>query len=247
MTTILGAAASGMQHHARVIDAVANNVANVNTAGFKRTRPLGEGAPSTIEQPMTPRMGVALTAFDVVQATGPARSTEDPLHFAIQDDAFFRVREADGSPVYTRFGALSLDSEGNVTAYGGRLLDPPLVVPQGATQAAIDDRGLVTALDGAGARQEVGQLAFFRFMNPQGLEEIGDGLYRETVNSGAVTEGIAGREAFAPLLTASIEGSNVDLAEEFTTLIIAQRAYQASAKTFSVGDQMLAVATDLTR
>jgi len=246
MTTILGAAASGMQHHAQVIDAVAHNLANVNTAAFKKTRALNEGAPSTTAEPGSPRMGVALTALDVIPAQGAVQQTGDPLHFALQDGSYFRVRDFDGSLAYTRLGALGVDGAGNVLAYGGRFLEPPITLPTGSRQPAIDEFGVVTAIDTDGARQEVGRVGLVRFTNPQGLEETGDGLYRESANSGALTEGTPGADGFSTLLTGVLEGSNVDIAEEFTTMLIAQRAYQASAKTFSVGDQMLAIATNLT-
>jgi flagellar basal body rod protein FlgG len=173
--------------------------------------------------------------------------TEDPLHFAIQDDAFLRVHDLDGSIAYTRFGQLSTDAAGNVTAYGGRFLEPPVTVPAGMTTPSVDNAGVITALDSTGARQQIGQLTMVRFTNPQGLATLGDGLYGETVNSGPTTDGTPGSPGFATITPGGLEASNVDLAEEFTNMIIAQRAYQASAKTFSVGDEMLAIATNLTK
>ncbi len=247
MTTILGAAASGLAHYSLVVDAAGNNVANINTAAFKRSRVLGQGSPSTSAEPGMPRMGVALSTVDVVHSSGAAYRDEDPLHFAIQDDSFFAVLHDDGSVLYTRYGALSADSEGNITAPGGRLLDPPLSLPEGSTAPAIDAGGVITALNAEGAREEIGRLTLVRFLNPQGLQEIGEGLYRETANSGPTIEGNPGDEGFGPIITGALEGSNVDLAGEFTSLLVAQRAYQACAKTFSVGDQMLALATDLTQ
>lgn len=247
MTTILGAASSGLAHHGLIVDAVGNNVANIGTAAFKRSRVVGEGSPSTTLEPGTPRMGVALSTLDVVHTSGAAFRDDDPLHFAIQDDAFFPVLHEDGSVVYTRFGALSADSQGNITAFGGRLLEPPVALPEGSTRPAIDEAGVITALNADGVREEIGRVAFVRFLNPQGLQEIGEGLYRETVNSGPTIEGTPGDGEFTPIITGALEGSNVDLAEEFTSLLVAQRAYQACARTFSVGDAMLALATDLTQ
>ena len=247
MTTILGAAASGLAHSQQLVDAIGHNVANVNTAAFKRIRAIGEGAPSTAQEPGTSRMGVALTTLDLVLAAGAAAQDNVPLHFAIQDDAFFRLRDVDESAVYSRFGALDVDGAGNVVGPGGRSLEPPIVLPEGSTAPAIDTAGVVSALNAEGVREDFGQVAIVRFVNPAGLEEIGEGLYRETGNSGATIDGIPGGEGFEALVTGAVEGSNVDLAEEFTNLIVAQRAYQACAKTFSIGDEMLAIATDLTR
>jgi flagellar hook protein FlgE len=246
VTTILGAAVSGIQHSSNVIDTVAHNLANASTAGFRKTRALGEGTPATAGEPGTPRLGVALTTYDVVQAPGSPLASENALHFTITDDAFFRVRDAAGGVVFTRAGALGVDAAGNVTAGDGLLLEPPLAVPAGFTSPAIDETGMVSALDGTGAREAVGRLSFVRFTNPAALEQLGSGLYGQTVNSGAPVDVMPGAGSVAALLPGTLESSNVDLAEEFTTMLIAQRAYQANVKAFSVGDQMLAIATKLT-
>ena len=245
MTTILGASASGMVHHQSVIDVVANNVANVSSAGFKRARPLGEGSPTTA--PSGGRLGVAETTRDEIFATGALERTDDPMHFTISDEAFFQVQDANGTTLLTRYGALSIDAAGSITAAGGRQLVPPVALPEGWSGPTIDLTGTVTARDDQGQLQELARLTLVHPRNPQGLESIGQGLYRETANSGPLTEGQAGDGRFSALTVGAVEGSNVDLAEEFTQLIIAQRAYQASAKTFSVGDEMLAAATNITR
>jgi len=247
MTTILGAAASGMVYGQSVIDAVANNLANVNTFGFKKTRTVAEGRPDALATTDTLRMGVAETTQDMIFNAGSPQVTGDPLNFTIQDDTFFRVQDADGSTAFTRFGALAVDSARNITAFRGRLLDPPISLPADLANPEIGADGAITAKDAAGASQLVGQLSLFRFTNPQGLLAIGGGLYSETVNTGQVSEGTPGTPGFAELRTSALEGSNVDMAEEFTNLLMAQRAYEAAAKTFSVGDQMLSVATNLTR
>ena len=247
MTTVLGAAANGLAHAQILVDAVGNNVANINTAAYKRVRAIGEGAPSTTQEPRAARMGVALTTVDVIPAVGSAMQDNVPLHFAIQDDAFFRLRNVDDSTVYSRFGALEVDGVGNVLGPGGRLLEPPVALPEGSTAPGINAAGVISALTADGVREDLGQVAVVRFVNPGGLEEIGEGLYRETGNSGATIDGTPGGEGFEALATGALEGSNVNLAEEFTNLIVAQRAYQACAKTFSIGDEMLAIATNLTR
>jgi flagellar hook-basal body protein len=140
-----------------------------------------------------------------------------------------------------------VDADGNVLAFRGRALEPPVSVPAGLTNAAIDANGVITALDDTGARQQIGQLTMARFVNPQGLEALGDGLFRETVNSGERFDGTPGDGTFDILAVGALEGSNVNMAEEFTNIIIAQRAYEACAKTFHIGDQMLELATNLTQ
>lgn len=247
MPTILGAAASGMSHNQQVLDVVGHNLANVNSAAFKKVRPMAEGVPDPTQTPTSTRLGVAQTTKDFIFQVGIQERTEQPLHFAINDDAFFQVQDFDGSTVFTRFGALGVDADGNVTAFRGRFLEPPVTVPDGLVDTRIDAAGVITAADETGSRQEIGRISLFRFGNPQGLEALGDGLFRETANSGEVVAGEPGDGTFQPIAVGAIEGSNVNMAEEFTNMLIAQRAYQACAKTFSIGDQMLQLATNLTQ
>ena len=207
---------------------------------------MAEGRPDATATPDTSRLGVADTTRDIIFTGAAAQMTDDPLQFAIQDDTFFRVRDIDGTAAFTRFGKLSADAAGNITAFHGRFLDPPVTLPDGMTQPSIDQAGVITAVDPDGVHQTIGQLTMVRFTNAQGLETMGEGLYRETVNSGSQVEGLPGSSGFSALMPGALEGSNVDIAEEFTNMIIAQRAYQACAKTFSVGDAMLDLATKLT-
>ncbi len=247
MPNILGAAASGMVHNQDVLDVVGHNIANVNSYAYKKFRPLHEGIPTPQVDPDGGRLGVAETTRDLVFSQAATQITENPLHFAIEDDAFLRVQDFDGRIVYTRFGGLESDVQGNILAFKGRALEPPVQVPEGWTQPAVDQFGVISAIDDNGARQPIGQLSLAKFRNPQGLETLGDGLYADTANTGEITVGAAGSEGFAALRPGALEGSNVDVAEEFTNMIIAQRAYTACAKTFSVGDEMLARATKITQ
>lgn len=247
MTTILGASASGLQHNQAVLDTVAHNIANANTAAFKRVRALAEGAPSSEITADGGRLGVADTTRDPIFSVGAPQPSDDPLHFAISDDTFFRVTDSDGSVVFTRFGALGLDAGRNITAFRGRLLEPPITLPEDMSQPAITPAGVVSALDSSGARQEIGRLALVRFMNPRGLFALGDGLYAATENSGLPVEGEPGTDGFGLLVPGAVEGSNVEIAEEIASMLVAQRAYQACARTFSIGDDMLRLATDLTQ
>lgn len=247
MPNILGAAASGMVHNQDVLDVVGHNIANVNSYAYKKFRPLHEGIPTPQVDPDAGRLGVAETTRDLVFSQAATQITENPLHFAIEDDAFLRVQDFDGRIVYTRFGGLESDVAGNILAFKGRGLEPAIQMPEGWTQPAVDQFGIVSAIDETGARQEIGQVTLAKFRNPQALETLGDGLYEDTANTGEITVGAAGSEGFAALRPGALEGSNVDVAEEFTNMIIAQRAYTACAKTFSVGDEMLALATKITQ
>lgn len=247
MPTILGAAASGMTHNQNKLDVIGYNVSNANSNAYKKLRPLHEGLPTPAVDPEGGRLGVAETTTDIVFSQASTFIDDNPLHFAIEDDAFLRVQDYDGAVVYTRLGALEADVDGNILAVGARFLEPPLQMPALWTQPMVEPSGVVSALDLEGNRQEIGQLSFAKFTNPQGLQILGSGLYTDTANTGEITVGAAGSEGFAALRPGALEGSNVDLAEEFTNLIIAQRAYTACAKTFSVGDQMLELATRITQ
>lgn len=245
MTTILTAAASGMVHAARVVDHASNNTANAQTFAFKSTRALGTGDPLVASE--NGRLGVALTASDLLMGTGNFLPDDNPLHFAIQDDAFLRMADGQGGVVYTRLGALTLDGEGNLVDPSGRFTEPRIQLPPGVTAAQVEPTGEISYTDAEGNRQVAGALSFVKFRNPQGLSQIGGGLYSEGPNTGAIIEGVPGTEPFAPLHGGVLEASNVDLARELTTVLVAQRLYQASAKVFGVGDEMLRLATDLTQ
>lgn len=245
MNSILGAAAAGMQHHATMLDVVANNLANANTGGFLASRVVAEGAPNATGEGA--RSGVSQTTIDRVMAAGSFQPTQDPLHVAVQDDAFFRLQDLDGTIAYTRFGGFSIDASRSLILQGGRQLDPPVAIPDDHTSPSIDAAGVVSAVDPTGIRVELARIPLVRFGNPRGLESLGSGLYRQTVNAGVAVQSTPGDDGFATLAPGVLESSNVELATEFTNMLIAQRAYQANVRAFSIGDEMLAIATDLTR
>jgi flagellar basal body rod protein FlgG len=240
MTTILAAAASGLWFHQQALDIAANNIANASADGYKRVRALAEGVPNAAATEDDLRQGVGRATLDVVFARGNAEPTGDPLSFAIQDDTFLAVREG-GEVLYTRYGALSVDGNGSIVSLAGRQLEPPIVLPEGAAQPAVDATGNVIVINAAGEPEIVGTLSFIRFDNPGGLEQRGSGLFAATPLAGASSQ------ATPKLLAGAIERSNVDLTEEMANVILAQRAYQASLRAFSIGDEMLAIATDLTQ
>jgi len=243
MPSILGASASGLQHYSRQLDAIAHNIANVNTDGFKMVRSLAEGAPA-ITAEGEGRLGVAQTTLDRLFDVGQFRATGDPLEFAIQDhDVFLPVSDFDGRTIYTRVGQLGFDPAGNIASAAGRPLVPPVKVPLDLTQPSINADGTISAIDAGGNAQIVGRVALVRFPNPGGLEALGEGMYGETLNSGIAQGGYPGEGGFAPIIAGAIEGSNVELPVEFTKMIVAQRAYQAAARTLSAAAEMLEMAT----
>ncbi len=247
MPSILGSSSSGLVRAQDALDVVGHNLANVNTYAYKKVRLVYEGRPMPQVDPDAARLGVAEATQDRIFSQAMVQITENPFQFSIEDDAFFRLQDYDGTTVYSRFGNLETDSAGNVLAFKGRLLQPPITIPALWTQPAIDEAGVVSAIDLNGERQNLGQLTLAKFPNPQSLEALGDGLYVESANTGGITVGSGGSEGFAALRPGALEGSNVDVAEEFTNMIVAQRAYAFAAKTFSVADQMLALAANITQ
>lgn len=246
MTTILGASASGMMASQRMVDHIGNNISNFQTITYKHARPMAEGRPNDGAVPEAARLGVAVTETDRIMAFGSPVATGDPLNFAIMDDAFYRVTTAGGATAYTRNGTLSVDHLGQVSHLGLQL-DPPMAAPPGSRYVEIGADGTITARDLDGNLLEVGRIELYRFGNPKGLRDIGGGLYTESANSGAIVGGVAGEGDFEGLLTGHLEGSNVDVADEMAQMMIAQRLYTANAKAFGIGDDMLRIATQLTR
>lgn len=246
MTTPLAAAASGMQHYQAVIDVIGNNLANANTEAFKVSRALAQGAPDVQDPEEPARLGVSTTTVDVLFAPGTFVPTGSPLDFAINDGAFFRVEAQDGAVLLTRRGALGSGHGGVVATVDGFPLVPRIDVPEGYERLQVDEAGIVTAESPAGIREELGRITLVRVPNPGSLEAAGAGMYRPTGNSGALVEGFPAEAGFAPLAVGVREASNAAVAQELTNLVIALRAYQASARAFSVGDQMIASTTELT-
>ncbi|GAB4333164.1 MAG: flagellar basal-body rod protein FlgG [Dehalococcoidia bacterium] len=245
MVTLLAAAASGMEHYQAVIDVTGNNLANANTEAFKVSRVLAQGAPEVQDREEPARMGVSTTTVDLVFVPGSLAPTGSALDFAISDGAFFRVEDEDGAVLLTRRGALGSGYGGVVATADGFPLVPRIEVPEGYERLQVDEAGVVTAASPEGAREELGRIALVRVPNPGSLEPAGRGLYRTTENTGVLAEGFPGEDGFAPLAVGVREASNVVMAQELTTLVIALRAYQASARAFSVGDQMIASTTEL--
>jgi flagellar basal body rod protein FlgG len=168
------------------------------------------------------------------------------MHFAINGDAYVRLTLDDGTTAYTRAGSLEANTFGEVTVMG-RLLDPPVTFPPGTRSHAVLPDGTVIGINSDGQEVIGGQLVMARFTNPAGLQNIGGGLYIETPNIGDTVTGTAGTEPFARLLPGQLEGSNIEMAQEMVEMLVAQRMYSNCAKAFSVGDEMLRIATDLTQ
>ncbi|MFA9446421.1 flagellar basal-body rod protein FlgF [Egicoccus sp. AB-alg6-2] len=257
-------AVSGLRSHQTMMDVTGNNVANVNTAGYKAVRTTFQetltqvvrgggagGADNGGVNPMQLGLGSSVAATDLIFTQGASQVTGRATDVAIQGDGFFVVQDAGGNDFYTRAGAFGVDSAGNlVTPEGLRVVGSdgnPIVLGQGATDIAIGPNGAITGkINGVG--QELGQIALARFPNPGGLTRVGNGLYDA---GGAAGEAIVGTPGDANglggLQSGTLEMSNVDLASEFTNLILAQRGFQANSRTITASDELLQELVNLKR
>ena len=265
MVRSLWTGASGMIGQQANIDNISNNLANVNTAGFKRMRADFEdliyqtirtaGTPAT-ENTVVPvgiqmGHGVRLAATQRVFAQGALQNTDIPTDMAIQGEGFFRIQMYDGSWAYTRNGAFLVDSTGRMVTANGYWLLPDVVMPEGFLPQSInvtqDGRVSVIVPQIDDEPIEIAQLELFRFPNPVGLSAVGENLFRVTAASGDPISGIPGFEGMGRIANRFLEMSNVSVVREMVDLIVAQRAYEFNSRTIQTSDNMLGTATALKR
>ncbi len=245
-------AATGMQAQITMVDNVANNLANVNTTGFKRSqvnfqdllylkiREAGREVASGVTAPSGLEIGsgVRIASTNRVFNEGQLQSTGRDLDIAIQGDGFFEVTDANGESRYTRDGSLQMDANGLIVTAAGLEVSPGLTIPIDATSIDISQDGTVNVNTPAG-NQVVGTIDLVRFTNPAGLSAEGGNLYRETEASGAPVTGTPGQDGFGTMLSKYLEKSNVELVNELVDLITAQRGYDINARAIKAGDEML--------
>ncbi len=259
--------ATGMQAQQLAVDTIANNLANVNTPGFKKTRvsftdlmlreaaapqPVGS-AGETLEAnalASIPRTGAGVGMGSVTKVfdLGDVRQTGSAFDVAIQGDGFLEVVMPDGSRGFTRGGTLEVSPDGMLVTRSGHVLKPGIAVPPHATALAIEADGRVRiTVPNQAVPIDTGQLELVRFANPASLLALGDNLYRASDASGEPIAGKAGEDGIGPLTQGYLEGSNVKLVDEMVSLMVAQRAYEASAKVVQASDEMLGMVNNLRR
>lgn len=258
-------AISGLRSHQTMMDVVGNNIANVNTVGYKASRATFQESLTQVERgasapgaatggtnPYQIGLGVRVAAVDGNFSQGSVQVTGRASDVSINGDGFFKV-EIDGATSYMRGGAFSWDADGNlVTPDGGLVLDGAdaaiTVDPALYTDPTIGSDGWVRARDaGTGALVDIAQLELVRFANPEGLQRSGNGLYQQSPNSGVPVAGAPGQNGLGFLQSGTVEMSNVDLAAEFTNMIIAQRGLQANSRTITSSDEILQELVNLKR
>lgn len=249
-----------MQSQQMNLDVISNNLANVNTTGFKKSkiefqdllyqssRSAGaeQGNGTQLPTGLQVGNGSKPVATSRVFTNGELTQTGERLDIAIQGDGFFEVQMADGSRAYTRDGAFKTTSDGRVTTSDGLVVQSGFQpIPVGTTQVTISSDGQVT-LNGANGAQSF-RVQLVRFTNPAGLEAAGKNLYKETPASGGAELGNAGENGFGELAQGYLEMSNVKVVEEMVNLIIAQRAYEVNAKAVQASDEMMSLSNNLRR
>jgi len=254
----LWVAKTGLDAQQTRMAVIANNLANVNTTGFKKSRAIFEdlvyqnirqvGAQSTqnTELPTGLQLGtgVRTVATEKLHTQGNIQQTENSLDVAINGRGYFQILTPNGDINYSRDGSFKLDSTGQMVTSGGMLLEPNITIPNDAISVTIGRDGIVSVMQpGSPAPVQVGQLQIAGFINPSGLNPVGENLFTESVASGAPTVGIPGENEFGPLFQGSLETSNVNVVEELVNMIETQRAYEMNSKAISTTDEMLSFVT----
>ncbi len=262
MLRSLYSATSGMLAQQTHIDTTSNNIANVNTTGFKKSRAdfndlfyqamqyAGTNTSNTTLSPdgMEVGLGVRPSAITKMFSQGSPKETENNLDVAITGKGFFQVQLPDGTTAYTRSGNFKLDEQGNLVTIEGYLLIPQITLPEDTTQVNIGVDGTVSVTQGLQTTSNViGQITLANFVNPAGLHSMGDNLFSITNASGEAIVGNPDSQGLGKLRQGFLELSNVRLVEEMTDLITAQRAYEANSKSIQTADAMLQTVNSLKR
>jgi flagellar hook protein FlgE len=279
MMNALSSAISGLEVHQTMLDVTANNIANVNTVGFKSQTTNFQNALSDVlrgassptatsggTNGMQVGLGVSLGSIENNMGEGSVQQTGDPLNLAIQGDGFFRVgpstaigASGTGAYAYTRAGNFTLDSGGNLVTQTGQFVvgyaydagsqtfpattanETQITIPAGGSNVSIDQNGVVTYTDSTGTLQQLAQISLAKFPNEQGLQSVSGNLFEPTNDSGAVINTVPGdiTNGMGTVTSGAVEMSNVNLANEFTSMITAQRGYEANSRMITTADQIL--------
>jgi len=257
-------AATGMEALETKLDVIANNMANINTTGFKKDRANFEDLfyrqnklPGSIDADgnltstgVEVGLGTRVSSTQTNHGQGALQTTENPLDLAIEGDGFFEVTTANGE-YYSRAGNFGINAEGNLvlgSAHTGWLLNPPINIPLDAVDIVVSSNGDVQyRTSGQTALQSAGQIQLSTFINPDGLLKLGDNLYQESAASGTPNQDNPGNPGFGVLAQGALEASNVEPVQELIDLITTQRAFELNSQVVQAGDQIMQVAANLRR
>lgn len=254
MITALFSAATGMEAQETRVNVIANNLANVNTTGFKRSRAnfqdlmyhharaVGSTAGDNTEVPTGIQIGLGTRASSVekIFTVGDLEKTGNDFDLAIEGTGFFQVALPNGETAYTRDGGFKKDSQGRLVSADGNPMVPEVVIPENAIKIAIGKNGTVTAfLNDESQGVIVGDIELARFGNPSGLQSLGGNLHQESASSGNPILGAPGNDGFGGIAQGFLENSNVSIMKEMINLIAGQRAYEVNSKAIRAADEML--------
>ncbi len=254
--------ATGMITQQTNIDVIANNLANVNTSGFKKSRANFEdliyqtfkhpgtlsASGSEIPTGIQVGHGSKTTSVEKMFTEGDFQHTGNELDFAIEGKGFFKITLPDGTDAYTRDGSFKINSAGEMVTPNGYKLSPNIVIPNDAVNITISEDGTVSVLQaGQTAMTQVGNITVSTFINPSGLKAIGKNLFNETAASGAPTDSTPGTNGTGTISQGFLEMSNVSVVEEMVSMIVGQRAYEANSKSILTADSMLQTAINVKR
>lgn len=254
MSQALWIAKTGLDAQQTRMAVISNNLANVNTTGFKRGRAVFEdllyqnirqvGAQSSQDTQLPSGLslgtGVRTVSTEKLFTQGNTVETGNQLDLAIQGQGFFQILLPDGSQAYTRDGSFHMDAQGQMVTASGNVLQPAITIPSDAVSVTIGSDGTVGVVTpGSSSTTQVGSIQLASFVNPTGLQPIGQNLYLESGSSGSAQTGTPGLTGLGTLSQGSVETSNINVVEELVNMIEAQRAYEMNSKAISTTDQML--------
>ena len=262
MIRSLWTSATGMQAQELNIDVISNNLANVNTTGFKKSRaefqdllyeslrPAGaaSSADTTIPTGVQLGHGARPSAVEKMFSQGDFQNTESELDWAIEGDGFFQIELPNGDTSYSRCGEFKLDADGRIVNADGFLLVPQFTVPNDTVSITVGMDGTVSVIQADDpVPREIGTIQLARFVNPAGLRSLGKNLFVPTVGSGDEIVGTPGQDGFGTIAQGFLERSNVSVVDEMVNMITAQRAYETNSKVIQTADDMLQMANNLKR
>jgi flagellar basal-body rod protein FlgG len=253
MNDALFIAATGMQAQQKSVDTIANNLANVNTAGFKRGKVSFEdlvyhgmgGAAAAGVTPVLHGNGVGIASIAKVFTPGELKKTDQPLDLAVDGVGFLEVTATDGTPAFSRGGTLTIDGDGMLATSDGYVLKPAIHVGTDATLTIQSDGRVFVRGPAQAAAAEAGRIELVRFADTDGMVALGNNLYRPSERSGDAIYGKAGEDGMGRLAQGTVEASNVQLIDEMVGLMAAQRAYESSVKVIQAADEMLSMSNNL--
>jgi len=260
----LRTAASGMYAQQLNIEVIANNIANVNTNGFKKNKPefqdlmyqqvsanpLATTEPGIMEMSnKNIQVGVGVKPASNIKLfqQGDMVATNNQFDLAINGDGFFQLKKSDGTYLYTRDGSFQLNGDGKLVSAGGYMLDPDVTLNEDMVSLSVSRDGTMESSESGGDSNALGDIELVRFVNPAGLKAVGDNLYEETPASGPPIIGTPGETGFGEIHQGYVETSNVDIVEEMIAMITAQRSYEINSKIVKTVEDMMTMANNLKR